>query len=127
MVRPVKQITSKRRTEHVSKRSPPPADSQGRGVSANLRNVELMNVRFQRIESSENILKLSLQSIIGRTIPARRRLSSELPLRCFDRAREAAISLCCGGTALNNPTDHSVDPQEYIISVLKRRRSRARS
>jgi hypothetical protein len=31
------------------------------------------------------------------------------------------------GTALNNPTDHSVDPREYIISGLKRRRSQARS
>jgi hypothetical protein len=30
------------------------------------------------------------------------------------------------GTALNNPTDHYVDPREYIISILKRRRSQAR-
>jgi hypothetical protein len=30
------------------------------------------------------------------------------------------------GTALNNPTNHYVDPREYIISVLKRRRSRTR-
>jgi hypothetical protein len=31
-------------------------------------------------------------------------------LRCFDRAGEAAISLFLQGTALNNPTDHYVDP-----------------
>src|ERR1700716_2777157 len=30
------------------------------------------------------------------------------------------------GTALNNPTNHYVDPREYIISVLKRRRSQTR-
>src|SRR5260370_4400848 len=30
------------------------------------------------------------------------------------------------GTVLKNPTNHYVDPREYIISVLNRRRSQAR-
>jgi hypothetical protein len=60
MVRPIKQITSKGRPfpEHVSKRSPPPDDSQGSGVSANLWNVELMNGRFAPIGDIIRLLEL---------------------------------------------------------------------
>jgi hypothetical protein len=41
-------------------------------------------------------------------------------------AVEMLRHLFLGGTALNNPTEHYVDPREDIISLLKRHRSQAR-
>ena len=41
-------------------------------------------------------------------------------------AVEMLRHLFLGGTALNNPTEHYVDPREDIFSLLKRRRIQAR-
>jgi hypothetical protein len=60
-----------------------------------------------------------LQSIIGRTIPAGRRLPSELLLRCFDRAGEAATSLSCGHGAEQSDRPLRRSPREYIIFILR--------